>query len=519
MPGRDPTPAIRAAALLILAGAASPALAQFRVATWNVSFYNGTNREQAFKTAIYESFQGRSMRPDILIGQEFNSEAAMNTFRNLLNTAPDSPGDWAAAPFVNGPDTDSVFFYRTSKVSLMGVIIAVPGGDPNGAPRNVMRYDIRPAGYSSEGTVIACYSVHMKAGSGSGDQQRRLAEATAIRADTNSLPEGWNFLIAGDFNIQGSNQAAYQMLVGSQLNNRGRFYDPINSPGAWNQNINFRFIHTQAPGDTAGSAGMDDRFDIILLSDSISNGVDFTYIGNRTLPYSTTTWNDPNHSHRVWGNDGTTFQLPINTGNAMVGPVIAQALLDAAATDHPGGHLPVFLDLRVPAKVGVPEVVDVGTLTLGIPASATLPVANSADVPLWSPAGIATLSYSMTGSAGIGVPAGGYFAAPGVINDHTITIDTASAGPVSGTVTISSSSSEHPVRHVSIVGLVAPAGCYANCDGSTTPPILNVADFTCFLTRFAAGDTYPNCDGSTTTPVLNVADFTCFLTKFAAGCP
>jgi hypothetical protein len=61
-------------------------------------------------------------------------------------------------------------------------------------------------------------------------------------------------------------------------------------------------------------------------------------------------------------------------------------------------------------------------------------------------------------------------------------------------------------------------GCYANCDGSTTPPVLNVADFTCFLTKFAAGDPYANCDGSTTPPVLNVADFTCFLTKFAGGC-
>jgi DNA-binding beta-propeller fold protein YncE len=61
--------------------------------------------------------------------------------------------------------------------------------------------------------------------------------------------------------------------------------------------------------------------------------------------------------------------------------------------------------------------------------------------------------------------------------------------------------------------------CYANCDHSTTAPALNVADFTCFLTKFAAGDPYANCDGSTASPVLNVADFTCFLQKFAAGCP
>jgi hypothetical protein len=60
--------------------------------------------------------------------------------------------------------------------------------------------------------------------------------------------------------------------------------------------------------------------------------------------------------------------------------------------------------------------------------------------------------------------------------------------------------------------------CYANCDGSTQEPILNVADFSCFLSKFAAADPYANCDGSTTPPVHNVADFSCFLGKFAAGC-
>jgi hypothetical protein len=60
--------------------------------------------------------------------------------------------------------------------------------------------------------------------------------------------------------------------------------------------------------------------------------------------------------------------------------------------------------------------------------------------------------------------------------------------------------------------------CYPNCDQSTTAPILNVADFACFLNAFAAGESYANCDNSTTPPVLNVADFACFLNAFAAGC-
>jgi uncharacterized membrane protein len=64
-----------------------------------------------------------------------------------------------------------------------------------------------------------------------------------------------------------------------------------------------------------------------------------------------------------------------------------------------------------------------------------------------------------------------------------------------------------------------PPFCYANCDQSTTAPVLNVLDFTCFLQHFAAADPYANCDQSTTAPVLNVLDFTCFLQRFAAGCP
>ena len=61
--------------------------------------------------------------------------------------------------------------------------------------------------------------------------------------------------------------------------------------------------------------------------------------------------------------------------------------------------------------------------------------------------------------------------------------------------------------------------CYANCDGSATPPYLNVNDFTCFLNKFAAGDMYANCDESfNPPPILNVNDFGCFLARFAAGC-
>jgi probable HAF family extracellular repeat protein len=70
-----------------------------------------------------------------------------------------------------------------------------------------------------------------------------------------------------------------------------------------------------------------------------------------------------------------------------------------------------------------------------------------------------------------------------------------------------------------IATIPAPPSCYANCDGSTSTPILNVNDFACFLDRFAAGDAHANCDGSTMPPALNVLDLACFLNQFATGCP
>jgi hypothetical protein len=61
--------------------------------------------------------------------------------------------------------------------------------------------------------------------------------------------------------------------------------------------------------------------------------------------------------------------------------------------------------------------------------------------------------------------------------------------------------------------------CYANCDGSTANPALNINDFLCFIGRFSAGSPYANCDGSTGVPALTINDFICFQGRYASGCP
>jgi hypothetical protein len=80
------------------------------------------------------------------------------------------------------------------------------------------------------------------------------------------------------------------------------------------------------------------------------------------------------------------------------------------------------------------------------------------------------------------------------------------------------SQGQSDLRYDNISFQAIGGGCYANCDGSTSVPFLNIADFVCFQSAFAAGSSYANCDQSSNPPVLNIADFVCFQSQFAAGC-
>ena len=107
-------------ALTFVAAASGVAHAQLRVAAWNISNWSGADRIADVQTAVYGTFNGRSMSPDVILAQEFASAVSLTAFVTSLNTAPGSPGDWAAAPFVTGPDTQSVCVFRTSKAVLVG---------------------------------------------------------------------------------------------------------------------------------------------------------------------------------------------------------------------------------------------------------------------------------------------------------------------------------------------------------------------------------------------------------------
>lgn len=327
-----------------------------RIGAWNISNYSGNDRGADIQNALFGQFQGRSFSPDVLFTQETLSSTAANTLKGLLNSASGSTGDWdyVAGSFSGNQAADNAMFFRTSKVTAFSPTLVV-GGSTTTNPRDLYRYDFMINGNAATTEVLSVYNVHMKAGTSSEDQDRRQIEAQAIRSDSDSLGANHQIMVLGDFNIQSSAQTAYQMLIGAGA---GQFFDPIGSAGDWNNNNAYRFLHTQDP---SGAGGMDDRHDQILMGGGLGDGIGTDYVGAFGTAYSTTTWDDANHSYRVWGNDGTSFNSTLTTtGNTMVGADIAQSLINSAAN---GGHLPVYADLQYEA---VPEPMTLGLLGLGV---------------------------------------------------------------------------------------------------------------------------------------------------------
>lgn len=497
-------------ALALLLSSTALAGDGLRVVTWNITNYAG-GRDAAFQTSIYGVFEGRSLDPDVIAVQEILSQGAVDAFVSILNTAPGSPGDWAAAPFVDGRDTDNAMFYRQSRVAFLGMTIVALGAPPPAQPRDTNRYDFLPYGYASDDATIAYYSSHMKAGSSSDDKARRLLEAQAIRGDAESLPDGWSFILGGDFNIQSSGQAAYQELVGAQANNDGRFFDPIATPGSWQNNSSYRFVHSQDPN---GGGGMDDRYDQLLLSASLIDNESTHYIGDAGTPYSTVTWDDPNHSHRCWGNDGSSYNLGLTVnGNTMVGPAIALALIQT--TGGQSGHLPVYVDLAVPAKVSAPAVLDLGAVPSGAPASAALTIANAADIARWGAGGIDELDYQLLASPGIDAPGANFELAAGDSAEHTITVTPASPGFFEGLVLVSSDDPDTPTLEIVVTALFTD-GCSA-ADLAEPFGELDFSDILAFLSAFAGMQ--GAADLAEPLGVYDFSDVIEFLSVFAAGCP
>jgi endonuclease/exonuclease/phosphatase family metal-dependent hydrolase len=421
-----------ASMLAILLFAAGPAEA-FRIVDYNITNYPGTLSQLALRQPEFRNIMA-SLGADVVVCQEVSSQAGVDSFlTNVLNVV--SPGQWAAAPFLDGNDTNNALFYRPTRVELMGSWHFYP--NPDTALRLVSCYRLRPV--DSPGTEFRIYSQHLKASSGSANENQRLSEAIGIRDSMNAAPAGTTMILCGDFNIYGTGEACYRQFLASMPSNVGRLADPLNPNLAanflWN-NVQFAPLHTQCPcltcptGSGFSGGGLDDRFDMFLPTLNMVDGEALDLLVPTMKPV---------------GNDGLHYNL-----NMTDAPVIPEGAAFAYSLWRASDHLPLRVDLQLPARASTAAELAFGSVITGAVASLPLAVAN-ADAPSDV---LDELTYSFAPPAGFTAPGGTLNVAEGGSSADAIGMDTATPGVKGGVLGIATDDPDHAVLNVTLSGTV-----------------------------------------------------------------
>ena len=278
--------------------------------TYNLLNYNGSVvKDNSFRKIVKYS------NPDILVAEEVISQSAVNNMLgNVMNFY--TPGLYSAGTFFNGYDTDNAIFFKSSKFTFLYNFVI---------QTTLRTINLFGLVHNQTGNAIKLLAVHLKASNSTSDQQQRLSEVNALRSFTNSLPNGDEFAVLGDFNIYTSTEPAYQRLLQTEVGSEGHFIDPLNLSGTWNQS-SYAPFHTQssrirALSDSGSTGGLDDRFDMILNSKGLTEEGGIKYIPGSLKPL---------------GNDGNHYNDSINQRpNTSVPDSIADAIY------YGSDHLPV----------------------------------------------------------------------------------------------------------------------------------------------------------------------------------
>ncbi len=297
-------------------------LSTVRIATWNViNGPRGSIEEAQFATifeAIGNENVGGTAKPIDVLGLAETGEETIGRVEAIFDSLyPATDYAHVISSSDDGGDATG-FVYDTSTIELLeSVELLGP------LTHTTLRAKFRPVGTNGIDDFYH-YSVHLKAGA---EPNTRAQEASLIRQDADALGEGAHIIVAGDFNMQGSNEDAYANLSAFGA---GRVTDVASTLGNWHQNATVRHLHTQDP--KLGGSGMDDRFDLQLASDEFFNGTGLEYVDG---------------SFHVFGNDGSHAL----DGDITSGTGAALDVLSALATAS--DHLPIVADYEFSSQPGL----------------------------------------------------------------------------------------------------------------------------------------------------------------------
>ena len=189
-------------------------------------------------------------------------------------------------------------------------------------------------------SFVICVVAHLKSSSGAENEEKRSIMANNTMNWLDNFDDDNNYMMMGDFNVYSPTEPAYQAFLNYE-NTSLRFNDPVEQYGNWHNNSYYSAYHTQSTHTTsngcASTGGMDDRFDFILISNSIKEGTkDVHYIED---------------SYWAVGQDGQHFNQSLIASPANT--TVPSDVLDALY--YNSDHLPVILKLYTDKTLGMDE--------------------------------------------------------------------------------------------------------------------------------------------------------------------
>lgn len=259
----------------------------------------------------------------------------------------------------------NMLYYNGNKLSLYSQDVV------HSAVRDIdvftLYYNASDLAQTHDTIFITCFVAHLKAGNSSSDASKRagMVSTAMTYIRTHQLPD--NMLFMGDFNVYTHQEQAYINLL-YNYNGTQYFYDPIDRPGKWNNNYDYRDVHTQSThaNNTAcfSHGGMDDRFDFILASGSLLEGSDKMKLLTNT--------------YEALGNDGEHYNKSLTdspTNTSAPSPVI-DALYNMS------DHLPILSKIQVDATLGLGEnITAITAIKFQNPSSSNLQLTVNVKVP------------------------------------------------------------------------------------------------------------------------------------------
>lgn len=321
-----------------LANADTIRMMQYNLMYYTTSAPSGCNADEAYLDLKDENFKVimQYAQPDVLCVNEIGSQSVYvdRFLDNVLNV--DGVTHYASCPLTNfsGGSIANMLYYNTEKLQFHSYFYITT------AYRDINAYKMyyRSNTLLEGDTVFITFLIaHLKAGGYDNNAEQRFVQVQRLMQRLEQIGVADNYVFSGDFNLTNSNEATYQHLI-NYPNSLYRFYDPIDEEGNWNNNSQYRYIHTQSTHTYSENGcyslgGMDDRFDFILVSPYI-------YYGSKKVKSLIETY-------KALGQDGSFFNGSISADNSVVPPEVAVALYNGS------DHLPVMLDFELQAELSI----------------------------------------------------------------------------------------------------------------------------------------------------------------------